>query len=429
MKVLVVGSGGREHAIIWKLKRDNPEILLYCAPGNSGMREMAVIVPISANDMHGLAAFAKREHIDLTIVGTEEPLVRGIVNYFEKENLRIFGPTKKAALLEGSKAYAKGFMEKHHIPTASCAVFHDYENASAYARDHGAPLVVKADGLAAGKGVLVCETFEQADNALRRLLLDQQFAEAGEKVVVEDKLEGPEVSVLAFCDGKTLALMASAKDYKRALDGDKGANTGGMGAVSPAPGYTPEIEKACMREIFMPTLEALKGEGIVYKGIIYFGLMLTSSGPKVIEYNCRLGDPEAQAVLPRLRTNLLDVILAVVNGELDKISLEWDGRASACVVLASDGYPGSYIKGRSISGLQQTPERLLVFHAGTAEETGADGASCTVTNGGRVLDLVCLGEDAESAARAVYEAVPAISFQGMMYRKDIGNGAEALGEC
>jgi phosphoribosylamine--glycine ligase len=380
------------------------------------MQSIASRVPIKANDVQGLLSFAKREKIDLTVVGPEEALVAGIVNSFEREGLKVFGPSRKGALLEGSKAFAKGFMDKHKIPTASCAVFSDYENAAAYIRDHGAPLVVKADGLAAGKGVLVCETLDQAENALRRLMLDKQYAKAGEKVVIEDCLFGPEVSVLAFTDGKTAIAMESARDFKRAQDKDKGDNTGGMGSLSPAPGYAKEDAMAVESQIVLPTINALKAEGISYKGVLYFGLMLTESGPKVIEYNCRFGDPETQSVLPRLKTNLLDVMAATVEQRLDEISLEWDNNACACVVLASGGYPGSYIKGYPISGIENASNEALVFHAGTA----FDSKGLLATDGGRVLNVAALGKSHEEAAKKVYQEIPKISFEQMQYRRDIG---------
>ncbi|MDR1641370.1 MAG: phosphoribosylamine--glycine ligase [Clostridiales bacterium] len=423
MKVLIVGGGGREHAIAWKIKKDNPEVELFCAPGNAGMQGIAKRVPIKANDMQGLLAFAKREPIDFTIVGPEEPLVAGIVNLFQKDGLKAFGPSKKGALLEGSKAFSKGLMDKYKIPTAYCAVFSDYENASAYIEDHGAPLVVKADGLAAGKGVIVCQTLEQADNALRRLMLDMQFAEAGEKVVIEDLLVGPEVSVLALIDGNTILPLESARDHKRAQDGDRGENTGGMGALSPAPGYTEEDAEAVRSQIIIPTLNAIKKEGIVYKGVLYFGLILTKEGPKVIEFNCRFGDPETQAILPRLKSNLLDAMIATVDMRLDQVNLEWEDSACACVVLASGGYPGSYIKGHPISGVSCVPKGVRVFHAGTA----VDNAGDLVTDGGRVLDVAAMGETHDAAAEACYRAVSGIDFVDIQYRTDIGRRIEQEG--
>ncbi|MDR1559303.1 MAG: phosphoribosylamine--glycine ligase [Clostridiales bacterium] len=415
MRVLIVGSGGREHAIAWKLKRDNPELELFCAPGNGGMSALAQCVPVSANDIPALKAFSGANKIDLAVVGPEEPLVRGIAEEFG--GTPVFGPCSKGAMLEGSKSFAKRFMKTHGIPTAEYEAFSDYEEARAYVRRKGAPLVIKADGLAAGKGVTVCLTESEAETALAEALIARRFAEAGRIVVIEELLRGPEASVLAFTDGRSILSMVSAQDHKRANDGDQGPNTGGMGAFSPSPFYTGDIERQCKERIIYPTLEGLKREGVVYKGVIYFGLMLTPDGPKVIEYNCRFGDPETQAVLPRLENNLLDVMLACVNGSLDTVRLKWRREAAVCVAMVSGGYPGGYKKCVRIAGLNNIKENdhLRVFHAGTILKDGA-----LLTDGGRVLGVTALAESVEQAARAAYGAVNEISFDGAGFRSDIG---------
>jgi len=415
VKVLVIGGGGREHAIAWKLKKDNPDIELFAAPGNGGIQKLAKCIPIKANDIPSLNEFARLNNIDLTIVGPEEPLVNGISDEFG--DLPIFGPVTKGAILEGSKSYAKEFMKKYGIPTASYEVFSDYSKAVHYANQIGAPLVIKADGLAAGKGVTVCQDINEAEKALSEALCEGRFLEAGHTVVIEEFLTGAEVSVLAFTDGKTILPMASSQDHKRAYDGDQGPNTGGMGAFSPSAHYTDDIRKLVEERIIYPTLDGLKKEGVDYKGIIYFGLILTPDGPKVIEYNCRFGDPETQTVLSRLENNLLAVILACINGTLNTISLKWRDEAAVCVTLVSGGYPGDYKKGIPINGLNKIveDERLILFHSGDALKDGT-----LVTDGGRVLGVTALSGSVQQAAEAAYRAVDNISFDGVRFRTDIG---------
>lgn len=415
MKVLVVGSGGREHAIIWKLKQDKQVDEIYCASGNAGIEEMATCVNIAPTDIDSLVGFAKENRIDLTIIGMDDPLVMGIVDRFEKEGLRIFGPNKKAAMLEGSKAFSKELMKKYQIPTAKYETFDDYKLAVEYIKEIIPPIVIKVDGLALGKGVYICNTQEEAKQALSEIMQDKKFGTSGNKVVIEEYLEGEEVSILSFCDGKTVIPMVSSKDHKKAYDHDKGPNTGGMGTISPTKAYTKEIEERCIKEIFLPTVEALNKEGITYKGIIYFGLMLTKDGPKVIEYNARFGDPEAQVLLPRLETNLLDIINACIDEELDKIHIEWKTKEAICVILASGGYPGSYEKGNEITGLKDIDKQsTIVFHAGTKQVDGK-----IVTNGGRVLGITTLADDLEKATKIVYSMVNRINFKGKQYRTDV----------
>ena len=345
MKVLVVGSGGREHARIWKLLQNKKIEKIYCAPGNAGIGQLAELVPIGAMEIDKLVAFAKSNSIDLTVIGMDDPLVAGVVDAFEAEGLRVFGPRKNAAIIEGSKAYSKELMKKYNIPTAGYETFDNYDAALEYVRKGDFPVVLKADGLALGKGVLICNTFEEAEEGLKTIMVDKKFGESGNKVVIEEFLTGPEVSILSFCDGKTVVPMVSAQDHKRAYDNDQGLNTGGMGTFSPSRVYTDEIADVCMKTIFRPTVDALNSEGRTFKGIIFFGLMLTAKGPRVIEYNARFGDPETLVVLPRLKTDLLDIFNACVDGTLDKINVEWYDNAAACVILASGGYPESYKKG------------------------------------------------------------------------------------
>jgi len=415
MKVLLVGGGGREHAVAWKLKKDNPDIEIYAAPGNGGIQTLAECAPIRANDIPALKAFVYSHDIDFTVVGPEEPLVKGIADEFG--SLPVFGPRAKGAMLEGSKSYAKAFMKKYGIPTAAYEVFSDYGEAISYACRTGAPLVIKADGLAAGKGVTVCRTLDEAEAALAETLRDGRFGDAGRVAVIEELLQGPEVSVLAFTDGQTILPMASAQDHKRAYDGDRGPNTGGMGAFSPSPHYTEEIRKMTEARIIYPTLDALIKEGIDYKGVLYFGLMITAGGPKVIEYNCRFGDPETQTVLTRLDNNLLEIMQACVSGTLDKVCLKWREEAAVCVAMVSGGYPGAYQKGVPINGLNNVIEtdRLVVFHAGDMLEDGV-----LLTDGGRVLGVTALAESVGMAAESAYGAVNEISFDGVRFRKDIG---------
>lgn len=417
MKVLVVGSGGREHAIVWKLRQSSRIDKIYCAPGNAGISQEAECVPIGAMEFDKLIAFAKENGIDFTIIGMDDPLVGGIVDEFEKNGLRVFGPRKNAAIIEGSKSFSKDLMKKYGIPTARYEAFNDYKAAKEYLDSQSLPIVIKADGLALGKGVLICETREDAEAGLKEIMLDKKFGDAGNSVVIEEFLEGPEVSVLSFCDGKTVVPMVSAQDHKRALDNDKGLNTGGMGTFSPGKFYTDELNEKCMNEIFAPSLKAMEAEGRPFIGILYFGLMLTKDGMKVIEYNARFGDPETQVVLPRLKTDLLDIMEACVDGSLDKLDIEWYDNAAVCVVLASGGYPTAYDKGFEISGLEDIKKRgdLIVFHAGTALKDGK-----FVTNGGRVLGITGIGSNLDEAIKTAYQGVEIVDFEKKHFRRDIG---------
>ena len=417
MKVLVVGSGGREHAIIWKLLQNKKIEKIYCAPGNAGIGQLAELVPIGAMEIDKLVDFAKSNSIDLTVIGMDDPLVAGVVDAFEAAGLRVFGPRKNAAIIEGSKAYSKELMKKYNIPTAGYETFDNYDAALEYVKKGDFPVVLKADGLALGKGVLICNTLEEAEAGLKTIMVDKKFGDSGNKVVIEEYLTGPEVSVLSFCDGKTVVPMVSAQDHKRAYDNDQGLNTGGMGTFSPSRVYTDEIAKVCMETIFKPTVEGLNKEGRTFKGIIFFGLMLTQKGPRVIEYNARFGDPETQVVLPRLKTDLLDIFEACIDGTLDKMDIEWYDNAAACVILASGGYPESYKKGYEINGLDEAAkaENIYVFHAGTALKDGK-----FVTNGGRVLGVTGWGKDLDKAIETAYNGVKMVSFKDAHFRKDIG---------
>ena len=414
MKILVVGGGGREHAIIWKLLQNKRIKQIRCAPGNGGIAQLALCVPISATDIDGITAYAAEEKFDLVIVAPDDPLYMGLVDRLKEMGIRVFGPTADGARIEGSKVFAKQLMQKYGIPTAAYAMFSDDEQAMDYVRSCPLPTVIKADGLALGKGVLICHTREEAQKAIDTIMVKKAFGDAGCRVVIEEYLEGPEVSVLAFCDGSTILPMASAQDHKRAYDGDQGPNTGGMGTFSPSPKYTDAISAAVHTQIFERTVYALHSEGINYKGIIFFGLMLTKDGPKLLEYNARFGDPEAQVVLPRMKNDLLDVIDAVIDGRLSEIKLEWDARSAVCVVLASGGYPASYAKGLPINGLDEIDE-AIVFHAGTALDN-----SHIVTSGGRVLGITALGDDITAARDIAYAQAGKIQFDGMQYRSDIG---------
>ncbi|MEA4815398.1 MAG: phosphoribosylamine--glycine ligase [Lachnospiraceae bacterium] len=417
MKILVVGNGGREHAIIHKLLESKNVSKIYCASGNGGISDEAELVPIKPTDIPALVSFALRKEIDYTVVGMDDPLVLGIVDAFESVGLKAFGPMQKAAMIEGSKSFAKNLMKKYGIPTAGYEVFSDYEKAVQYVKLQEMPIVIKADGLALGKGVLICNTLDEAISALKLIMLYKKFGDAGKSVVIEEFLTGPEVSVLSFCDGETVVPMVSAQDHKRAFDNDKGLNTGGMGTFSPSRIYTPEIAEECMKSIFIPTVKAMEKEGRPFKGVLYFGLMLTKDGMKVIEYNARFGDPETQVVLPRLKTDLLDIMLACTNGMLDKLSIEWYDNAAVCVVLASGGYPESYEKGFVISGIDKANEvdGIKVYHAGTALKDGN-----FVTNGGRVLGVTGVDENLDLAIKKAYEGVSKISFKDMHFRHDIG---------
>lgn len=417
MKVLVVGSGGREHAIVWSLTKNANIEKIYCAPGNAGIGLDAECVPIGAMEFDKLVDFAKKENIDFTIIGMDDPLVGGVVDAFEKEGLRVFGPRKNAAIIEGSKAFSKDLMKKYGIPTAKYESFTDYEQAKKYLDSQEMPIVIKADGLALGKGVLICMTREEAEEGLKEIMLDKKFGSAGNAVVIEEFLQGPEVSVLSFCDGKTVVPMVSAQDHKRALDGDKGLNTGGMGTFSPSVFYTEEMNEECMKTIFQPTVDAMAKEGRPFVGILYFGLMLTKDGMKVIEYNARFGDPETQVVLPRLKTDLLEIMEACVDGKLADMNIEWYDNAAVCVVLASGGYPVEYEKGFEIKGLDEIKKynNIVVFHAGTAEKDGK-----LVTNGGRVLGITGIGDNINEAIKTAYEGVEIVDFDKKHFRTDIG---------
>lgn len=419
MKVLVIGSGGREHALVWKLRQSPKVEKMYCAPGNAGIAQIAECVNIKAEDLDGLLAFALKQKIDLTVVGPEVPLTMGIVDKFQENGLKIFGPSGKAAEIEGSKTFAKDLMAKYHIPTAKYGAFTDAIQAKAFLDEVGLPCVVKADGLAAGKGVLICETKEDAQVAIDDILVDNKFGNAGSRVVVEEFLTGQEVSMLAFTDGTTVVPMVSAQDHKRIWDGDKGLNTGGMGAYSPAPVYTPEVHAVVVPKVLEATVAAMKAEGRPFVGILYAGLMLTADGPKVLEFNARFGDPETQAVLPRLKSDLVDIFLAIIDGRLQEQQIEWYEEAAVCVVIASGGYPESSDKGRVITGLEKASETgAIVFHAGTKESDGN-----IVTNGGRVLGISALGKDIAEAIEHAYQGVAEIHFDHMQYRTDIGKKA------
>ncbi|HEC97803.1 MAG TPA: phosphoribosylamine--glycine ligase [Nitrospirae bacterium] len=420
MKVLVIGGGGREHAIVWKLAQ-NPRVdRIYCSPGNAGISEIAECIDINIADHESLIDFVKYDWIDLTIAGPEDPLTKGIVDKFEREGRRCLGPVKDAARLEASKVFAKEFMRKYNIPSAEYKTFTSYIHAEEHVRMKGAPIVIKADGLAAGKGVFVAGTMGEAISALRLIMKEKAFGSAGDRVVVEECLEGEEASYLVFTDGKTILPMASSQDYKRVYDNDEGLNTGGMGAYSPAPVITPEIEKKIMDRVMKPAIRGLKKEGIKYKGILYAGIMLRDGEPYVLEFNCRFGDPETQTILTRLDSDLLEISLAVTDEKLSDISLEWRPEASVCVVAASGGYPGKYETGKVITGLDDVKkmEDTAVFHAGTAYN-GQD----ILTAGGRVLGVTALGKDIKEASDRAYEAISKIHFEGMHYRKDIANRA------
>lgn len=423
MKVLIVGSGGREHAIAWKVAQSKKVDKIYCAPGNAGISEVAECVPIGAMEFDKLVAFAKEKEIDLTVIGMDDPLVGGIVDVFEKEGLRVFGPRKNAAILEGSKAFSKDLMKKYNIPTAAYETFTDPEKALEYLETAKMPIVLKADGLALGKGVLICQTLEEAKEGVKTLMMDKKFGSAGDEIVIEEFMTGREVSVLSFVDGNIVKIMSSAQDHKRAKDGDQGLNTGGMGNFSPSPFYTKEVDEFCKKYIYQATVDAMKVEGRPFKGVIFFGLMLTPDGPKVLEYNARFGDPEAQVVLPRLENDIVDVFEACIDGTLDQVDLKFDNdRATVCVILASDGYPVEYKKGFPIEGLEKFKGKddYYVFHSGTKfNENGQ-----IVTNGGRVLGVTATGKDLKEARKKAYEATEWISFENKYMRHDIGKAIE-----
>lgn len=417
MKILVVGSGGREHAIVKKLAQSKKNPKIYVAPGNAGTEENATNVAISVMDFDSLADFAKKEKIDLTVVGMDDPLVGGIVDRFESEGLRVFGPRKNAAILEGSKAFSKDLMKKYGIPTAAYENYCDPQKAIKYLETANYPIVLKADGLALGKGVLICKTFEEAKSGIEELMIDKSFGDAGNTIVIEEFLQGREVSVLSFVDGTHYALMTSAQDHKRAKDGDEGLNTGGMGTFSPSPFYTEEVDRYCKEHIYQKTVDAMRAEGREFKGIIFYGLMLTKSGVKVLEYNARFGDPETQVVLPRMENDIIDVFEACIDGCLDKIDLKFEDNAAVCVVLASDGYPLKYEKGKKITGLENFEGKtdIFAFHAGTKKVNGD-----VLTNGGRVLGITATAPTLKEARDKAYEATKLVEFENKYMRNDIG---------
>ncbi|MBQ9064464.1 MAG: phosphoribosylamine--glycine ligase [Blautia sp.] len=422
MDILIVGSGGREHAIAWSVSRSRSAGKIYCAPGNAGIAEYAECVPIGAMEFDKLADFAAEKNIGLTIVGMDDPLVGGIVDVFEERGLRVFGPRRNAAILEGSKAFSKDLMKKYGIPTAAYENFDDPEKALDYLRNKAKfPIVLKADGLALGKGVLICSSLSEAEEGVKTIMEDKKFGSAGNRMVVEEFMTGREVSVLSFVDGKTIRPMTSAQDHKRAEDGDKGLNTGGMGTFSPSPFYTDEIDRICMDTIFQPTVDAMAAEGRPFKGIIFFGLMLTEEGPKVLEYNARFGDPEAQVVLPRMKTDIIEVMEACIDGTLDQTELEFEDNAAVCVVLASEGYPVSYEKNIPMSGFDNFAgkEGYYCFHAGTKFLDGR-----IVTNGGRVVGITATGKDLKEARANAYQATEWIEFSNKYMRHDIGKAID-----
>lgn len=422
MKVLVIGGGGREHAICWKLSKSPKVDELYCAPGNAGIAEVAKCVDIGVMDFEKIADFAKKEAFDLVVVGPDDPLAGGIVDVLEEKGLRVFGPRKNAAILEGSKAFSKDLMKKYGIPTAAYETFDTPEAALKYLETAPVPIVLKADGLALGKGVLICNTREEAKEGVKTLMLDKQFGHAGDRIVVEQFMTGREVSVLSFVDGKTIKIMTSAQDHKRAKDGDQGLNTGGMGTFSPSPFYTKEVDEFCRKYIYQATVDAMKSESREFQGIIFFGLMLTADGPKVLEYNARFGDPETQVVLPRMKNDIVDVFEACVDGTLDQIDLQFEDNAAVCVVLASDGYPEHYEKGKKITGLENFKDKdgYYVFHAGSK----FDAEGNILTNGGRVLGVTATGKDLKEARANAYKATEWIHFENKYMRHDIGHSID-----
>lgn len=424
MKVLIIGGGGREHAIAWKMAKSPKVEKLYCAPGNAGIAETAECVDIGVMEFERQVSFAREHEIDLVIVGPDDPLAAGAVDAFEAAGIRAFGPRKNAAILEGSKAFSKDLMKKYHIPTAAYENFDDPEAALAYLETAKMPIVLKADGLALGKGVLICNNLEEAKEGVKSLMLDKQFGLAGSRIVIEEFMTGREVSVLAFVDGKTIRIMTSAQDHKRAKDGDQGLNTGGMGTFSPSPFYTKEVDEFCRKHIYQATVDAMRAEGREFKGIIFFGLMLTADGPKVLEYNARFGDPETQVVLPRMKQDIVDVFEACIDGTLDEISLEFEDNAAVCVVLASAGYPEHYEKGFKITGLDtfKDKEGYYVFHAGSKFDPDGN----ILTNGGRVLGVTATGSSLREARKNAYEATGWVQFENKYMRNDIGKAIDEM---
>ena len=421
MKVLIVGGGGREHAIACKCSESKKVTKLYAAPGNAGIAEVAECVDISVMDASALVAFAKEKEIDLTIIGPDDPLVAGVADAFMEAGMRVFGPAKNAAIIEGSKAFSKDLMKKYGIPSAAYETFDNADAAIAYLETAKMPIVLKADGLALGKGVLICNNLEEAKEGVKTLMLDKQFGSAGDRIVIEEFMTGREVSVLCFCDGTHIKPMASAQDHKRAKDGDQGLNTGGMGTFSPSPFYTADVDKFCKENIYQATMDAMKAEGRDFTGVLFCGLMLTEDGPKVLEYNARFGDPETQVVLPRMKNDIIDVFEACIDGKLDEIELDFEEQAAVCVVLASDGYPEHYEKGFVIDGLDKFKDKdgYYVFHAGTkASDKGV------ITNGGRVLGVTAKGSDLVEARANAYKATEWISFENKYMRNDIGKAID-----
>lgn len=417
-KILVIGGGGREHAILRCLKRGNPDLDLYCAPGNGGICQLATLVPLKATQLEEIVAYAKEQQFDMVVVAPDDPLVLGLVDELEAAGIRAFGPRKNAAIIEGSKAFSKELMKKYKIPTASYETFTDADSAIRYLQEKNTyPAVIKADGLALGKGVIIAQNEAEALAAIQDMMVDQRFGASGSTVVIEEFLTGPEISVLAFTDGTTVVPMVSAQDHKRVYDQDQGLNTGGMGTFSPSRVYTKEMEEECMRKIFLPTIRALRAEGRPFQGVLYFGLMATETGVKVIEYNARFGDPETQVILPRLKTNLLTIFDAIIDKRLDEIQIEWEDNACVCVIMASGGYPQKYQVGYEITGLEQAQqnEHIYIYHAGTKLEDGKYR-----TAGGRVIGVTATGSTLEEAIREAYEAVGKISFTGAHFRRDIG---------
>ncbi len=432
MKVLVVGGGGREHALVWKIAQSQRVDKIYCAPGNGGIAAIAECLPVKATDIEGMIAAVKDKKVDLVMVAPDDPLAAGMVDAMENAGIRAFGPRKNAAILESSKAFSKGLMKKYGIPTAAYEVFDNSEHAIEYLKHQEYPIVIKADGLALGKGVIIANGFDQAQEAVNSMMTDKVFGNAGSQVVIEEFMTGMEVTILAFTDGKTIVPMASSQDHKRAYDNDMGLNTGGMGTFSPCSIYDEKTAEYCMEKIFRPTIDAMMKEGRQFKGVLYFGLMLTEKGPKVIEYNARFGDPEAQVVLPRMKNDIIEVFEAVIDEKLETIKFEWDDKAAVCVVMASGGYPGSYATGYEITGIEAAEAQgLMVFHAGTRIEAAADDkadaakqtdakSTRLVTSGGRVLGVTAVADDLKAAIAKAYEGVAAISFKDMHYRTDIG---------
>ena len=421
MKVLVVGGGGREHAIVRAISKSDKVEKIYCVPGNAGIAQIAECEPIGVMEFDKIAMFALEKQVDLCVVGPDDPLVAGLVDVLETAGIKTFGPNKKAAILEGSKAFSKDLMKKYDIPTAKYETFDNSKEAIEFLNECKFPIVLKADGLALGKGVLICKDYDEAVQGVHEIMDDKKFGSAGNRMVVEEFMTGREVSVLSYTDGKTIKIMTSAQDHKRAKDNDEGLNTGGMGTFSPSPFYTDEVDAFCKKYIYQPTVDAMRSEGREFKGIIFFGLMITPDGPKVLEYNARFGDPEAQVVIPRMKNDIVDVMLACVEGRLDSVNLEFEDNAAVCVVLASDGYPVSYEKGKEITGLENFDgkEDYFCFHAGSKIENGK-----ILTNGGRVLGITALGNDLKEARKKAYEATEWVSFDNKYMRHDIGKAID-----